>query len=89
MVKKRAIYAVRFNKVKTATDMFSTTYTVNVPFFDRSMSVPKLPIKIELIKEETRVLTSFEDSTHHEIGFTEDVELFWREVESKPKVTKK
>lgn len=86
-VKKREIYAVRFNKLKTATDMFFTEYTVGAMFFGRSTMEPKLPLKIELIKDDTRVLITFDGGTYHEIGYSDEVELFWRDVETK--VTKK
>ena len=72
----RELYCIRFNKVTTATDMFSTTYVLGAPPPNSTSIVKKRELK------EDRVITTFADKTQHIIGYTPEVELFYRD---KPK----
>jgi hypothetical protein len=73
------IYAVRFNKVRTTTDMLSTTYTIDVPmFFSGGMVIPK---SITLAKD--KITTTFDDGTKHIIHYAEETELFIRTKKTK------
>lgn len=80
-MKPQEIFSVRFNKVRTATDLHVTTYTLGVPIMGSGVLV--VPLKIEL--KDNKIITTFDNKTSHVISYTEEVELFYREKETKKK----
>ena len=77
----KELYSIRFAHVRTDKDIFSTTYTIDVPCFFRGRE-PITPKKITL--KDKHITVQFSDNTSHVLWYTEDVELFYREKE-KPK----
>jgi len=75
------IFSIRFNKVRTATDMHVTTYTLGVPIMGSGVLV--VPLKIEL--KDNKIITTFDNKTSHVFHYTEDCELFYREKKTKKK----
>ena len=75
---KREIYSVVFNKFLQENTLKMYVYTLGVP----SPNNMRVPLKIEL--KEDKIVVTFTDNTRHTIGYTNDVEIFDREV--KPKI---
>ena len=80
-MKATEIFSIRFNKVRTEKDLHVTTYTLGVPIMGSGVMV--VPLKIEL--KEDKITTTFDNKTSHTIFYTDDVEIFRREKETKKK----
>ncbi len=74
MKTKTIVYSIRFNHCRTDKDMFTTTYTVGVPFLSGGKLIT--PLKITFDKDGKRITTYFDDDTSHTIALTDDVEIF-------------
>jgi len=71
------IYCVRYNKIMLKDDMHVMTYTIDVPVVTTlGQVIPK-----SIILKEGKVIISFSNKTKHIIFYTQDVELFTREIE--------
>ena len=71
------IYCIRFNKCVLKDDIHSTMYTLGMPTPTTLGLI--IPESIILNKTTKRIIIKFDNGTSHDIGFTEDVELFRRE----------
>ena len=74
---KREIYNIVFNKFIQDGILRTYAYTLGEP----SPNHMRVPLKIEL--KEDRIIVTFTDNTRHTIGYTNDVEIFDREVKPK------
>lgn len=85
----REIYQIRFNKVPVEKDILSTVYTVGqeTVYPGRGVKCPTGICYTNKTKKD-RLIVSFTDGTHHEIGVTPEVEIFWRDTEVPDKVKK-
>jgi len=75
------IFSVRFNKVLLKDDLHVTTYTLGVPIMGGGAMT--IPLKIELKND--KIITTFNNNTKHIFHYTQDVEYFTREKETKKK----
>ena len=74
----KELYSIRFAHVKTDKDMFSTTYTIDIPFMVGMRAMT--PKKMTLAKD-NRITVEFDDKSTHVLWYDTDVELFYREKE--------
>ena len=71
----RQLFSIRFNHVKTSSDILCTTYTIDVPFMVGQRIIT--PKSIKLVKD--KITVEFDDSSQHILWYNEDVELFYTE----------
>lgn len=78
----KEIYSIRYNKLKTVNDILVSTYTVDEFYHVTGQIKPMKVIKITKSRVGKRLIISFEGGFYHDIEFTDDIELFYREVET-------
>ena len=77
---KREIYSVAFNKHKEGDVSKMCVYTLGVTSF---LNGVKTPSEIVVVKD--RVVVTFTDGSRHHIPYTDEVEIFDREVKENKK----
>jgi len=85
MKTKTEIYSIRFNHLRTATDIFCTTYTLGAAVLIGN--TVRTPTKITIEPSGKRITTFFDDDTSHTLALTDDIEIFKRIINGKTNKT--